>query len=1367
MIIFSWNCRGLGNPWAVRDLCRLVKDKKPDLVFLMETKLRRKKMEIVRNKLGFPNMFTVECIGRSGGLGLLWRDEAKVEVQNFSQRHINAIIFEPLVDLSWKFTGFYGHPEAPRRYEAWELLKFLARTAPSPWLVIGDFNEIVNGTEKWGGNTKPRWQMQAFQQTLEECNLTDLGFRGSKYTWSNCRDGVAFIKERLDRGVANMEWRAIFPDALVNVEAAVSSDHTPLALSLKKFTRRKKRRKSTKYESVWALEEGYKDVITSAWKQEMINYEGWDRVEYKLETCMKNLVSWRTQAHGQNRESIPLMRDKLAKLQGSDDMGNNEEIQRLKTEIQVQLEREDLWWRQRAKQEWLKNGDKNTHFFHACANSRRKKNFIEKIRDEQGNWGMSMEEVNGAFINYFTKLFSAGRVSDQDPCFQTVESRVTRRMNEELLEEFTGEEISRALFQMAPLKAPGPDGFNASFFQQNWAILGEEISRGILNIFNSGILPHNLNSTLIALIPKCENPECVNEFRPISLCNVMYKLVSKVLANRLKKVLPHIISPTQSAFIPGRLITDNILAAYETLHTMHTGMRGKKGYMAIKLDMSKAYDRVEWSFLEGVMRHMGFAERWIQLVMMCVTTVKYSVVINGEPCGHITPTRGIRQGDPISPYLFLLCAEVLSSMVSKANREGLLTGVPTSKRGPKISHLFFADDSLLFCRSNIAHWSNLTAILNSYEKASGQKLNSNKTSIFFSKNTPTEDKEIILEFAGIPATSRYDKYLGLPAMVGRSRMKAFKNITERVWKRLQDWKLKLLSQAGKEILLKAVIQAIPSYCMGIFLLPKSLCSELHSLMARFWWGHKENEKKIAWMSWSKMGVPKECGGMGFRDLSCFNKALLAKQVWRLWTTPESLVARIIKAKYHPDCSILEAPLRAKPSFAWRSIQGSCALIKEGLVWRIGNGKKAKIWGDKWLPNHSTYQVQSPPSVIEENATVSHLIDERDHVWKPGLLNRIFSAEERELIYSIPISTTEQEDRQIWRGNARGTFSVKSAYYIQKEWELSQGAESSTQGRHSKIWKKLWKLQLPNVEKLCFWRACQNILPTRENLCRRKVITDPSCPVCGLEEETICHVLWQCPAARDVWSGGCIKVQKCNFEDSDFLRVAEGILEKCELEEFQNFVAIVRRLWLRRNDILHGGSFTSPATIILKAKVSIQEFQEAQQKQISTSRQPGTVQWTPINPGHYKVNWDAAVEKRTGRIGLGAVIRDHQGELVAARCVTYVGLLEPTAAEAVAATMAIRLAHDRGYRQVHLVGDAKVIIDAVMEEVPNWSRVGHLVDDIRAALQLFLSWKMTYVRREGNQPAHLLARMATTSELDREWNCDFPEELRETCASELT
>jgi hypothetical protein len=184
------------------------------------------------------------------------------------------------------------------------------------------------------------------------------------------------------------------------------------------------------------------------------------------------------------------------------------------------------------------------------------------------------------------------------------------------------------------------------------------------------------------------------------------------------------------------------------------------------------------------MRRMGFGERWISLIMMCVTSVQYSILVNGSPCGFINPTRGIQQGDLISPYLFLLCAEALSALVTKATMDGTISGVPTSRRGPTISHLFFTDDSLLFYRATKVQWEKFTEILHLYEKASGQKMNHSKTAIFFSKNTPDGDKDKILRFSGIPETQRYDSYLGLPALVGRSRMTAFKNITDRIWKRL-------------------------------------------------------------------------------------------------------------------------------------------------------------------------------------------------------------------------------------------------------------------------------------------------------------------------------------------------------------------------------------------------------------------------------------------------------------------------------------------------------------------------------------------------------------------------------------------------------
>jgi hypothetical protein len=323
-------------------------------------------------------------------------------------------------------------------------------------------------------------------------------------------------------------------------------------------------------------------------------------------------------------------------------------LKKLRIEHMVLKDQEDLVWRRRAREDWLKYGDRNTKFFHASTKQKRQANHMEKIQDEEGkSWG-TQEDIGRVFTEYYRCLFTSEGAMEVRRCIRAVSNRVSEEANRSLLSDFSGEEISKVVHQMAPCKAPGPDGFTVDFYQKHWATIGSEVCNLVLSILNSGHMNEDFNSTYIALIPKVKNPTSVTEFRPISLCNVLYKIVSKVLANRLKCVLPDIIAPTQSAFIPGRLIFDNILAAYETLHTMQSRMWSKEGYMAVKLDMSKAYDRVEWSFLEKVMKRMGFADRWINLIMMCVKSANYAILVNGSPMGRIYPTRGIRQGDPIS-----------------------------------------------------------------------------------------------------------------------------------------------------------------------------------------------------------------------------------------------------------------------------------------------------------------------------------------------------------------------------------------------------------------------------------------------------------------------------------------------------------------------------------------------------------------------------------------------------------------------------------------------------------------------------------------------------------------------------------------------
>jgi hypothetical protein len=209
----------------------------------------------------------------------------------------------------------------------------------------------------------------------------------------------------------------------------------------------------------------------------------------------------------------------------------------------------------------------------------------------------------------------------------------------------------------------------------------------------------------------------------------------------------------------------------------------------------------------------------------------------------------------------------------------------------------------------------------------------------------------------------------LPALIGRSKISSLSGIKGRIWDKMQGWKEKFLLHAGKEILLKVVVQAIPTYTMSVFRIPKTLCDDINSMMARFWWEYKENDKKVAWMSWEKMGKAKTIGGLGFRDLECFNTALLAKQGWRIIQNPDSLVAKVLKEKYFLNGSFLYTPLSKRPSYVWWSIWNAKRLLEEGMVWRVGNRENIKIWGDKWLPSSTSHTIQSLVHILNSKAKV--------------------------------------------------------------------------------------------------------------------------------------------------------------------------------------------------------------------------------------------------------------------------------------------------------------------------------------------------------------------------------------------------------------
>ncbi|XP_042939392.1 uncharacterized protein LOC122274417 [Carya illinoinensis] len=712
MSCLSWNCRGLGNPRTVNKLHLMVQNKSPKFVFLMETKSNRTKVEAVKRRLQFDNSFVVNSRGTSGGLAFLWKDDMEAEVVSYTQNHISLIVKGMKGGIPWHLTGFYGNPMTAKRQESWLLLQALKPASSIGWMCVGDFNEIMCYGEKWGGALRPYKQMKAFITAVYSCGLSDMGYLGSKFTWLNGRQGRAFTKERLDRAFSNSVWAHLFNDSKVFILPALNSDHNPLWVTMEQLQApRNRQQKPFRYEACWLMKEESFKLIEEAWRAPRQTVNKMQGTIDRLKTCRSKLTQWSKQTFATAKREVCAQIDYISTLQERNTGQLTKEIKQAQQEVNKLLEAENIKWKQKAKQRWLAERDRNTKYFHQCASDRRKSNVVRKLLDSNGQAVSSKEGICALFQEYFTEIFTSSNPSNPEACIASMEARVTA----------TKLHVDKGL----------------------------HCARGG-NI-------RDINSTFIALIPNKKVPNTVTEFRPISLCNVLYKLISKCIANRVKKVLPSGISPSQFAFIPNRLITDNVIIAFEALHTMKCKLSGKKWYMTLKLDMSKAYDRVEWGFLRVVLHKMGFCSQWVELVMRCIESVSYALLVNGEPQQEFLPSRGIRQGDPLSPYLFIMCAEALGNLIHKAGEDRLINGVPIGKSHLRISHLFFADDNLLFCKANVMEWNRMINLLRTYEMAFGQRLNLEKTSIIFSKNTARQTQDYLLSIAGIRSGLAYER----------------------------------------------------------------------------------------------------------------------------------------------------------------------------------------------------------------------------------------------------------------------------------------------------------------------------------------------------------------------------------------------------------------------------------------------------------------------------------------------------------------------------------------------------------------------------------------------------------------------------------
>ncbi|GAU22925.1 hypothetical protein TSUD_326970, partial [Trifolium subterraneum] len=617
----------------------------------------------------------------------------------------------------------------------------------------------------------------------------------------------------------------------------------------------------------------------------------------------------------------------------------------------------------------------NTRFFHMSATVHSKKKKVTKFIADNGTEAHTHEELCEVAKSYFDTIFRR-RDGDHDPVLNLIQPRVTDDDNVVLTAPITKVEIQQALFHMHPDKSPGPDGFNPAFYQRFWEQCSDDIFSVASTWLERGYFPTSLNETNICLIPKCDNPTSMKDLRPISLCNVLYKMISKVLANRLKCCLDKCVSQEQSAFVEGRSILDNALIATKVIHALKRKTQGRRGELALKIDISKTYDKVDWGFLRGVMTKMGFNDVWIW---------------------------------------------------------GDLHGVRVCRGAPEVSHLLFADDCFLFCRANVAEVNELMRILHTYETASGQEVNLLKSEVFISRNMSQAAKEDLSRILGVKLVLGTGTYLGLPSMVGRSKKAIFSYIKDRIWKRINSWRGHALSKAGKEIMIKSVLQAIPSYVMSMFILPASLIDDIEKMINVFWWRggntNNNNNKGIHWLAWERLACPKAHGGLGFRNFEAFNKAMVAKQAWNIVQNPNSLVAKLIKARYFPHSSLFEAPLGYNPSFIWRSMWQARQILCLGCRWRIGSGDTIRVMHDPWLRGSANRWVPSPQPAGVYQLFVRDLLHENYKAWNVAKVRNLFSKDVAEKILETPLVSSVREDKVVWDEERNGCYSVKSGYKL--------------------------------------------------------------------------------------------------------------------------------------------------------------------------------------------------------------------------------------------------------------------------------------------------------------------------------------------------
>lgn len=891
-----------------------------------------------------------------GRIILIWRDSINVQILSESRQCITCKInfpnHQPIL-----YSAIYASNLSSERVELWTELIHLQTSLGldnTNWILGGDLNQIIHPMEHSEPSiTAPDFLMYQLRDCFTQLGLFDLRYIGPTLTWINSRPENP-ISKKLDRLMVNNSLVSSFPDVLASFLPPNFSDHSPCVIDLA-FNLPLAGTQPYKFQNYLIKHPGFAQLLQDAWIQAGNVSQTLTQLCWKLKQIKSDLKLL-------NKENYSKIQERASETNGLLQIAQVQALQD-PCPITFQAEKdlhqkwnflreiEEMFFRQKSRINWLREGDLNTTFFHRICQTRASYNAIRVFLSDTGAWITDPQEMMVLAVNHFSSIlgYQPPLLLYTPPVwFQDLTSfTFPLHLNQLMCSIPSDEEIKSTIFKLNPNKAPGPDGLTSAFFKASWETIGLEVVAAIKNFFASNFLPAMTNATILSLVPKFPGASKVTDYRPISCLNTIYKVISRLLVKKLKPMLSTLILPSQTAFVKGRLLIENTTLAGELVNVYHKNKGPKK--ITIKVDITKAFDTLSWEFLFSCLEGLHLPQRFIRQIKACICTSSYMVGYNGSVHGFFKGKRGLRQGDPLSPYLFVIAMNCLSHMLNKAARQNRFN-YHTSCASTKLTHLSFADDLLIFIDGSIDFVQQVLQVLKEFENRSGLAVSMQKTSFYASGLTPSET-DLIQASTGMALGSLPFRYLGVPLNSRKLSLTNCEPLIHQIKTRFSSWSVKSLSFSGRLLLIKTVIAGVTTFWCSAYVLPKACVDRINSLCSMFPWKGNIEGLNSARVSWETVVLTKRQGGLGVKDLYTWNKACTLRLLWLLFFRPDSVWVQwfkevILKGSVHNYWTTTP-----KQSYSWlvNKLLKLKQVVFPLIKLRLQNGETARFWSDNWTP----------------------------------------------------------------------------------------------------------------------------------------------------------------------------------------------------------------------------------------------------------------------------------------------------------------------------------------------------------------------------------------------------------------------------------